>query len=244
MRRLAPDNAALVRAAVAMMAEPGLNAHAAAEKPGLSRTRRAFLDTLPAVRLVVASQAVAERWDESSALAGFSVRGLAGHLVRGAVTVETYLDRSEPTGKEPISCAAYFAPLTSDIASPLNMAVRQRGEQRAAAGHDHLVAELDRTIARLNDRLAHEADDRLLSVIGDAVMRLDEYLVTRIVELTVHADDLAVSVGLPPPTLPATALDIAIAALMDIARSRHGDQAVLRALTRRERDAPNALRVL
>jgi hypothetical protein len=59
----------------------------------------------------------------------------------------------------------------------------------------------------------------------------------------VHADDLAVSVGTDLPTLPPAALQIAISTLVDVARQRHGDLAVLRALSRRERDTLGALRV-
>jgi hypothetical protein len=75
-------------------------------------------------------------------------------------------------------------------------------------------------------------------------MTLDEYLRTRVVELVVHADDLATSLGveLAPPR-PATC-SVAIDVLVGVARIRHGDLAVLRALTRRERDQAQALRVL
>jgi hypothetical protein len=75
-------------------------------------------------------------------------------------------------------------------------------------------------------------------------MMLDEYLRTRVVELVVHADDLAASIGveLVPPQ-PATCR-VAIDVLVDAARIRHGDMAVLRALARRERGPVEALRVL
>ncbi len=206
--------------------------------------RRTFLDTLAAIRPVVAAPEVAARWDEPSALQEFSVRGLAGHVARAALTVDTYLDRSQPAGGVPISPAAYYANLNADIASSLNSGIRQRGEELAAAGHEGLAAEIARLAARLEERLAREPDDRLLMVAGNDLMRLDDYLVTRIVELTVHADDLALSVGLDAQGLPTEALDITIATLVAIARYRHGDLAVLRALSRRERDTINALRVL
>jgi hypothetical protein len=73
-------------------------------------------------------------------------------------------------------------------------------------------------------------------------MRLDDYLVTRIVELAVHADDLATSVGLES-SLPPAALAMAVHSLVDVVRVRHGDLAVLRALSRRERQTPELLRV-
>jgi hypothetical protein len=59
----------------------------------------------------------------------------------------------------------------------------------------------------------------------------------------VHIDDLAVSVEVDTPQLPTAALDHAIDALVSTARHRHGDLSVLRALSRRERDELNALRV-
>ncbi|MDQ2744017.1 MAG: maleylpyruvate isomerase N-terminal domain-containing protein [Chloroflexota bacterium] len=209
----------------------------------MTPTRRTFLDTLAAIRPVVASPQVAARWDEPSMLPEFSVRGLAGHVARASLTVDTYLDRPQPAGGVPISPAAYYANLDADIASSLNIGIRQRGEELAAAGHERLVAEIDRLAARVEERLVREPDDRLLMVAGNDLMRLDDYLVTRIVELTVHTDDLALSVGLDSPTFPPEAIDITIDTLVGIARNRHGDRAVLLALSRRERDTVNALRV-
>jgi uncharacterized protein (TIGR03083 family) len=197
--------------------------------------RPLFLETLAAVRPVLVSPAVAACWDEPSALSAFSVRGLAGHLVRAALVVDQYLDRPDPSAVQPISPAAYFAHLDSDISSALNVGVRQRGEE--------LVAELDRLIMRLSDRLTREPEDRLIKVAGDAVMRLDDYLGTRLVEMTAHADDLAVSVGLDDPALPPEDADVALGVLLNVARHRHGDIAILRALPRRERASGDVLPV-
>ena len=74
-------------------------------------------------------------------------------------------------------------------------------------------------------------------------MDFEGYLATRIVELLVHADDLRVSVGLLPASLPADAATIAIGTLVDAARLVHGDLEVLRALTRSERTKPATLSV-
>jgi len=205
--------------------------------------RRVFLQTIAATRPVIASLEVARRWDEPSALREFSVRGLAGHLVRAPLTVDSYLERPEPGDEAPISAAAYYANLDPDISSPLNVAIRQQGEELADGGPERLITEFDQVVCRLEERLRHEPDDRLVTVAGDDTMRLNDYLATRIVELAVHVDDLAVSVGLAPPALPAGALEITIDTLVDIARYRHGNLAVLRALSRHERDTANALRV-
>jgi len=205
--------------------------------------RRVFLQTIAATRPVIASLEVARRWDEPSALREFSVRGLAGHLVRAVLTVDSYLERPEPGDEAPISAATYYANLDPDISSPRNVAIRQRGEELADGGPERLITEFDQVVCRLEERLRHEPDDRLVTVAGDDTMRLNDYLATRIVELAVHVDDLALSVGLAPPALPAGALEITIDTLVDIARYRHGNLAVLRALSRHERDTANALRV-
>lgn len=212
----------------------------------MNETRRAFLKALDAARPIVASADVARHWDEQSLLEEFSIRGLAGHLVRAAGSVDAYLERPEPVRERPISAAAYYAEVldTSDISAPLHTEVRERGEDEAREGHQALVRKFDDVAARLGERLKEESAERLVRVFKDLVLRLDDYLVTRIVELTVHTDDLALSVGRQPPALPPECLDLAITNLVGVARHRHGDLAVLRALSRRERDTVEALRVL
>jgi hypothetical protein len=69
------------------------------------------------------------------------------------------------------------------------------------------------------------------------LMHLDDYLVTRTIELAVHLDDLAVSIGVDTPSLDPRAIDLVTACLVKIARIRHGDVEVLRAMARRERVA-------
>jgi hypothetical protein len=78
--------------------------------------------------------------------------------------------------------------------------------------------------------------------MGGGTMNLDDYLQTRLVEIVVHDDDLAMSVGLPT-NIPAEAISLAVDHLFAVARLQHGDLAVLRAFARRERDESQALRV-
>jgi hypothetical protein len=63
--------------------------------------------------------------------------------------------------------------------------------------------------------------------------------VTRLLEIAVHTDDLAVSVGVPTPSLPAAVLDPVLHLLLRLAARRHGPTAVLRALSRAERAPVN-----
>lgn len=70
---------------------------------------------------------------------------------------------------------------------------------------------------------------------GPPSLRLDDLLTNRMMELIVHLDDLAVSVGVPTPGLPVAATDAVIGVLAQLAARRHGPAAVYRALTRAER---------
>jgi hypothetical protein len=114
----------------------------------------------------------------------------------------------------------------------------------AEAGLPALLRQWDSAIEKLDERLGYEAGSRKIKVIGGLVLRLDQYLVARIVEMLVHSDDLAVSVGTDLPGFPGAAWDVVIGTLVDVARLHRGDLAVLRALSRRERDDVQALRVL
>jgi len=174
---------------------------------------------------------------------------LAGHTARAVFTVETYLDAPPPGDAHPISPVDYFlsvvaTPDWADLSSPLNTTIRARGEEQAADGHEALLSQVDQAYVRLSQRLRDEPGDRLLAVLNGQVIQLDDYLLTRMLEMVVHADDLATSVGLESAAIPAQASNETINLLVDIARQRHGDLAVLRALARRDRDAVQALRVL
>jgi hypothetical protein len=76
--------------------------------------------------------------------------------------------------------------------------------------------------------------------LGEWGLAVDDLLLTRVMELVVHADDLAVSLGIPTPAMPAEATDATIRLLARVAAWRHGPLAVVRALARRER-APETI---
>jgi len=212
--------------------------------------RDAFLETAHEARDLIASRDVQLRWHEPSALREMSVGALAGHLGRCAIGVEEYLDGEVPANAPglggPLTADQYYTQgvaLTDDINDALNTGVRQRGQEMAAEGQDALVGRVDGGLARLAARLTLEPSTRTIVVFAGSVITLDEYLVTRMLELAVHIDDLAVSVGRAPPDLPAATYMYALGCMLQMARARHGDLAVLRAMARRERDTVGALRV-
>jgi hypothetical protein len=218
--------------------------------------RALFCDAADATAPLLADPALIERFEGPSALAEFSVRGLAGHLLRAMTSVDGYLDRPPPddaiapgeAGEAPrVSAAKYYAAVLggpTDIDSDFHRAIRQRGVEAAPPTPRELPGAWAETAARLRARLAAEPADRLVRVFGDLVLTLDQYVITRLIELVVHVDDLAASLGVAAPPLPAAATEVVITTLVEVARIRHGDPAVVRALTRRERDVLDALRVL
>jgi hypothetical protein len=204
--------------------------------------RSAFVDSLQSFRDLANDDAVHRAWHGPSAVAGYSVAGLVGHVLSTASAVERYLD-AEPGSGAPIVKGAYYAavPTTAD-ATDLHRDIRERGERLGELGQRAIVEAFDALGVRLRARLAVEPAVRTLVVMGANAMRLDDYLETRIVELAVHSDDLAASARLAVNTPPAAA-SIAVEHLLAVARQRHGDLALLRAFARGERDDAAALRV-
>jgi uncharacterized protein (TIGR03083 family) len=185
------------------------------------------------------SPVLAERWDAPSALADFRISGLAGHLGRGVFSLEQYLAAELPQDVPPIDAVTYLATITTELgADPSaegNTMVRDRGEADAAAGPQDLADRYDAAVARLAGTLPGLTGDLTVLMIGRFVVPLHECLITRMIELLVHADDLAVSLGVPTPDFDDRAADLVVGALAGAARRRHGTLPVLRALSRSER---------
>ena len=183
---------------------------------------------------------VVRRWDDPSALAHMSVGGLAAHLgdqilpVHAAVTAGTNV-----TDDEPISLLDHYdrvAWANSDIDDPSNVTIREGAEEHAEPGHDRLVASLQHALRDI--RTAFEAlvlPPAISMPWWDWSLSFDDYLVGRVMEIVVHNDDLAVSVDTPPPVLPEPVLGPVLALLVGISLNRHGQAAVVRALSRSER---------
>jgi hypothetical protein len=73
-------------------------------------------------------------------------------------------------------------------------------------------------------------------------MTLDELLRARILELVVHLDDLACSVGVTELPAPTDAIALTCHLGVEIDMKRYGPEGVLRALFRPDRAAEDALR--
>jgi hypothetical protein len=187
--------------------------------------------------------AVARDWAGPSALAEMTVGGLAAHLARQILNVQRVL--AEPMGPEPpIPLLEHYARVTwigAGLQDAPNVAIRRDSEHGAAAGAAALAASAADAASDLRARLATEPADRVVLLPwGPWSLTLDDMLITRIMEIAVHGDDLAYSVGLPGLQLPEAVADIATGLLVRLAVRRSGQAAVLRALARQER-APQSI---
>jgi len=200
--------------------------------------RELFLTTARVVRSAIGDDLVAQAWDRPSILEDQRVGGIAGHLARGGVwVVDDYLNAEIPDAPRLRSAAVYFAQSAEFLNAEDHRLIRERGAQVAARGHRDVCATLDARLAALTDRLVDEPAGRIVGAAGGvAVMTLDSYLETRIVEQVVHLDDLARSVQREPWTVPDAAVGLAIHIGVDIARLRHGATQTLRMLYRSRLD--------
>ena len=196
-----------------------------------------YLAAAAATVALLRDPAVAAGWRTPSALPEFGVAGLAGHLAGQILVVSRAL--AGPTPADPVPLLDHYTLgrwIGSGLDEEFNVSIRRSGEQVAADGPAALADRTDAELARLRDALPAEAPDRVIHIPGKTwSLRLDDYLVTRLMEIAVHNDDLAVSVGIAAPELPPAALEPVFDLLTRLAVRRHGPTAVLRALSRAER---------
>jgi hypothetical protein len=213
---------------------------------GVTEIRDLYLDVAQAAAELLAAPEVAAAWDEPSALAQLSVRGLAGHMAAQVFFIPSML--ADPVPVEPVvGLDEYYARaawIGTDLDTEFNQSIRAGGEKVAGEGPEQLAARTAACIADLRKTLSSEPDRpvRRPNWSGYSVS-LDTFVASRMLELIVHSDDLAHSVGVPTPQFPAEAVQTVVDVLTRIALRRHGQTAVLRALSRSER-APASISAL
>jgi hypothetical protein len=195
-----------------------------------------YLATARTAVALLRTPGLAHHWTAPSALPEYRISGLAGHLgLAGVFLVANWLDADVPD-LAPVDAASYFAAAGPPPDDPLHTRLRELGEQSAGEGPHDLAARAEHTLADLARTLPALPPDRLVFA-NRFVLRLDQWLLTRMIELAVHMDDLAVSIDVSTPELPPEAADLVLTTLVRIAAKHHGTVAVLRALSRRERAA-------
>ena len=200
------------------------------------RTAEAFIEAARISSDLARRPEVAARWADESACAGMTVGGLAHHLV-SQLTNTARLLAAEPRDDAPIPLLEHYeraAWVKADLGDDVNVRIREGADQDAAGGPDALAPLVDEALAALPDLLAQSADATWIPWQGWSLSTAD-YLTTRMMEMVVHADDLAASVDVPTPEFPEDVLAPVFMLLTGVAARRHGQVAVVRALSRPQR---------
>jgi hypothetical protein len=209
----------------------------------LTTVRAGFLEAAGNAADLIADRRVAACWEEASALNGMTVGAVAAHLAAAPSRIDGFLDAAEPPGTRALPADRFFRDVPGDLDNAVHRGVRDGSLELAAIGPAALVVQVRAEIDNLAQRFRRESPTRRIRAVFGLDMRLDDYLVTRMVELVVHTDDLAASVGAVPPAFSDDVARPVIECLVGVTRRRHGDLAVIRALARQDRAAPNVLKV-
>ena len=137
-----------------------------------------------------------------------------------------------------------FSWVPLDNESPVHDGVRSVAESHAIEGCDELVGRVRVSLKRSEAALAAASPSMVLAFpwTPSLSMTLREFLRTRNLELVVHVDDLAHSVGIEQLPFERDTIDLACHLGVDINVERYGSAAVLRSLFRGDRNSLDALR--
>ncbi len=206
----------------------------------------AYLHAARSAATLVADPAVAAAWSEPSALVAMSVGGLAAHLTNQIISADRALEMAA-ADVERVTLIEHYGRaswLGTGWDQETNTAIRAGSESTAQAGPASVASSASEAMARLSVRLPGEPADRQIRMpAGPWSLALDDFLVTRMMEIAVHSDDLAVSVRIATPVLPESVMAPVLDLLTRLSVRRHGQTPVLRALSRAER-APATISAL
>ncbi|MBB5787693.1 sterol carrier family protein [Jiangella mangrovi] len=160
----------------------------------------------------------AERWTEPSVLPGWTVGDLAAHiaLVADSVTATA----AAPRGVAARGLSEYLSTYAAAAAglSDLTLAIS------AEAGHDkdRILAAVDERFAAAQATVDERGLDDIVLTTRRIPVRQGDYLLTRTIEIAVHADDLARSAAphAGPPSIPRDTTRHAVRTLLEVLAER------------------------
>ncbi|HEY7042897.1 MAG TPA: maleylpyruvate isomerase N-terminal domain-containing protein [Nocardioidaceae bacterium] len=201
-----------------------------------SLDRSAVLQAADLVAELVARSEVAQAWTSESSCVGMSVGGLTRHLVSQPVNVVKLL-RADQSDAETIPLLEHYARaawVREDLEGDTNRSIRESADREASEGRDTALALLAQARSEIESTLADAPSTTYIPWQGWS-LATDDFLVTRLMEMVVHADDLAASVAVPTPEFGTDVLDPVFRLLTAIAVRRHGQDAVVRTFARPQR---------
>jgi hypothetical protein len=204
-----------------------------------------YLSAADAALELLGRDEVAERWSEPSALPKMSVGAVAAHLASEVLMVyEALTDPAVRAPEEPVPLLDHYtrsAWVEAGLDDDVNVGIRNGAQQTAADGPDAVLETARRAAAEVAALLpAADLSAAVRMPWWGWALTMDDFLTTRMMEIVVHADDLAVSADTTTPEFDADVLGPVLALLTGVAVRRHGQASVVRALSRAER-APDSI---
>jgi hypothetical protein len=204
--------------------------------------RPAFVSACQTAFELARDPAVAAAWDTESACAGMTVGGLTHHLLGQIRHVAAFM-QVPPTANPPIPLLEHYARaawVSSPTDDEANTSIRDSGNDAAAAGPAAVLADIPSLLDLLPELVTVPRSPDTIHIPWQGWgLTTDDFFATRSMELVVHSDDLAASVGLPTPVFPESIAVEVAALLAGVAMRRHGQAAVIRALSRPQRAPDN-----
>jgi hypothetical protein len=180
---------------------------------------------------------VRAKWLRPSALPKMSTGALTCHLGRQVVRAAELLPAATdlPT-LESVDSHYHRAPWVTSTSPDDPPNDRSTDEAEAALGPAALAGRAVAALETVRRLLADGAAGDVVAIPWQGwSLRRDDFLLTRMLEIVVHSDDLALSVGVRTPEFPAEVFAPVRDVLVRLAVARRGQSAVISALARSER---------
>lgn len=211
----------------------------ASPTPPLPVTTETFLGCCEVSLALAARPEVAAAWTAESACEGMTVGGLAHHLVAQVRSAARLLATPAPDGAPVIGLLDHYdrAPWVVQSRSG-EVDPEQNGSDNAGAqvGQVQVLADAFASFALLDGLLAGDARPDVVHIPWQGwSLATDAFLTTRMMEMVVHGDDLAASVDITPPVHDEAVTTPVFSLLAAVAARRHGQTALVRALSRPQR---------
>ncbi len=207
----------------------------------MTSVRAVFVEAATIGLELVGRPEVAQRWADPSALADMTVGALAAHLARQVTRVPEVLSFPVPDERPVTLVEHYLRSAWANGDETANASIRVRAATEAVEGpKDILARALEALLTARVDLPAEPAERWVRPPWLMWNLSLEDYLRSRMLEIVVHSDDLAVSVAVEPPEWPEEVVAPVLGLLTTLAVRKHGVPAVLRTLARAER-APGSI---
>lgn len=171
---------------------------------------------------LVGSDEVARAWHQESALPGMTVGGLTRHLVSQPECAVEFLTTPGPPHAPVLTLVGHYDRvdwLHAPVDAAENISIRDEFNQLAEAGHAESVQVLVRSRDQL-DSAIEAAGTTTYVPWQHCALPTDDFLVVRLMEILVHADDLASSTGVVTPVFDPGVVEAVVCLLAALAVRR------------------------